>query len=77
MLNRLGNLSMSGTFLIRSLPLVIIADNSPNLYNISFFPDRQNFSVTDGSIWIQYLFRYSEIFQKLNFHVVRWKSTFV
>jgi len=32
-------------------------------------------SVTDGSIWIQYLARCSEIFKKPNFRVVKWAWT--
>jgi len=46
-------------------------DNSPNMHNTGFFP------VCDGSIWILYLARYSKIFKKPNFQVVKWKSTFI
>jgi len=59
-----------------SLPLIIV-DNSPNLHNTGFFPDCFLLSVTNGSIWIPYLARYSEIFKKPNFQVVKWKSTFI
>jgi len=52
-------------------------DHSPLMHNTGFFPDCQLLSVTDGSIWIPYLARYPEIFQKPNFQVVKWKSTFI
>jgi len=42
------------------------------MHNTGFLPDCQLLSVTDGSIWIPYLPRYLEIFQKPNFHVVKW-----
>ena len=41
-----------------------------NLHNTGFFPDYNLLSVTDGSIWIPYLARHSEIFKKPNFQVV-------
>jgi len=41
------------------------------MHNTGFFPDCQLLSVTDGSIWIPYLTRYSEIFKKPNFHFFR------
>ena len=77
MLNCLGNLSIIGTFLISSLPPLIIVDNSPNMHNTSFFADCFLLSVTDGSIWIPYLAIYSETFKRPNFQVVKWKSTFI
>jgi len=60
----------------RSLPLIIV-DNSPNMHNTGFFPDCYILSVTDGSLWIPFLARYSEIFKKPNFQVIKWKSTFI
>jgi len=74
---RQDNLRLIGTFLIRFLPPLIIVENSPNMHNTGFFPDCYLLSVTDGSIWIPYLARYSEIFKKPNFEVVKWKSTFI
>ena len=59
-----------------SLPLIIVG-NSPNMHNTGFFPDCHLLSLTDGSIWIPYLARYSEIFKKSDFQVVKWKSTFI
>jgi len=50
----------------RSLPLMIV-DNSPNMHNTGFFPDCWLLSVTNGSIWIPYLARYSEIFKETQF----------
>jgi len=47
------------------------------MHNTGFFPDCYPLSVTDGSIWIPYLARYSEILKKPNFQVVKWKSTFI
>jgi len=41
------------------------------MHNIGFFPDCHLLSVTDGSIWIPSLARYSEIFEKPNFQVVK------
>ena len=56
---------MSNTFLIRSFLPLIIVDNRPNMHNTGFFPDCYYLlSVTNGSIWIPYLTRYSEIFKK-------------
>jgi len=56
---------MSNTFLIRFSLHLIIVDNSPNMHNTGFFPDYYYLlSVTNGSIWIPYLARYSEIFKK-------------
>ena len=65
-LMRQGNLSITGTFLIRMLPPLIIVDNSNNK---GFLPDCYLLSVTDGSIWIPYLARYLEIFKKPDFQV--------
>ena len=70
-----GNLSITGIFLIRSLPPPDIRGNTQQ-EQYGFLPD--SFFVTNGSIWKPYLTRYSRIFQKPNFHVVKWKSlTFV
>jgi len=66
MLNRLGNLSIIGTFLTARSPPLIILDNSPHMHNTGFFSDCCLLSVTDGSIWIPYLARYSEMFKKPN-----------
>jgi len=77
MLNCLGNLSIIGTFLIILLPPVMIADNNPHLHNTGYFLDCYLLSVTDRSIWIPYLARYSERIKKHNFQVVKWKSTFI
>jgi len=76
MLNRLGNLAWVALFWsARSLPLIIV-DNCPNMHNTDFFPICYFLSVTDGSIWIPYLARYSEIFKKPNFQVeVRGKRS--
>ena len=41
-----------------------------NLHNTGFFPDYYLLSVTDESIWIPYLARYSEIFKKPNLQLV-------
>jgi len=76
-LMRQGNLSMNGMFLISLLPPPDNRDDSPNMHNASFFLDCYLLLVTDGSIWIPYLARYSEIFKKPNFQVVKWKSTFI
>jgi len=76
-LMRQGNLFMSNIFLIRCVPPLVIVDNSPNMHNTGFFPDCHLFSLTDGSIWILYLARYSKIFKKPNCQVVKWKSTFI
>jgi len=59
-----------------SLPLIFV-DNSPNLHNTGLFPDCYLLSITDKSIWIPYFARYSDIFRKPNFQVVKWKSTFI
>jgi len=56
---------------------MIIVDTSPLMHNTGFYPDCQLLAVTDWSIWIPYLARYSEIFKKPNFQVVKWKSTFL
>ena len=56
---------------------MIIVDNIPNMHNTGFFPDCYLLSVIDGSIWIPHFARYLEIFKKLNFQVVKWKSTFI
>jgi len=79
MLNWQGSFSMTGTFLIRLslLEIIVDSDNSSNIHNTGFFPDCQLLSVTDGSICIPYLARYSEIFKEPNFQVVKWKSTFI
>jgi len=53
----------------RSISLIFV-DNSPSMHNTDFFPDSYLLSVTNGSIWIPYLARYSEIFKKPNFQVV-------
>jgi len=37
------------------------------MHNTGFFPDCHLLSLTNGSIWILYLARYSEIFKKPNF----------
>jgi len=37
-------------------------DNSSNKHHTGFFPDCHLLSLIDGSIWIPYLARYSEIF---------------
>jgi len=47
------------------------------MHDTGYFPDCYLLSVTDRSIWIPYLARYSEIFKKPNFQVVKWKSTFI
>jgi len=47
------------------------------MHNTGFFPNCCLLSVTNGSIWIPYLARYSEIFKKPNFQVVKWKSMFI
>ena len=47
------------------------------MHNTGFFPDCYLLSVTDGSISIPYLARYSEIFKKPNFQAVKWMSTFI
>jgi len=60
----------------RPLPLIIV-QNSPNMHNTGFFPDCHLLSLTNGSIWIPYLARYSLIFRKPIFQVVIWKSTFI
>jgi len=60
----------------RSLPLIIV-DNCPHMHNTGFFPNCSLLSATNGSIWIPYLARYSEIFKKPNLQVVKWKSTFI
>ena len=66
-----GNLFKGHTFLSDHSPPLIIVDNSPNMHNTGLFPDCQLLSLTHGSIWIPYLARYSEIFKKLNFQVVK------
>ena len=60
----------------RSLPKIIV-DNSPNMHNTGFFPDCYLLSLTDGSILIPYLARYSKIFKKPNFQAIKRKSTFI
>jgi len=44
------------------------------MHDTGYFPDCYLLSVTDRSIWIPYLARYSEIFKKTNFEEVKWKS---
>jgi len=68
--------SLALSWLDRSVTLIIV-DASPNLHNTGFFPDCYLLWVTDGSIRMPYLARYSEIFKKLNFQVVKSKSTFI
>jgi len=65
----------------RSIPLIIV-DDSPNMHNTGSVPDCCLLSVTNGSICIPYLTRpylarYSEIFKKPNFQVIKWKSTLI
>jgi len=47
------------------------------MHNTGFFPDCHLLSLTGGSIWMPYLARYSEIFKKFYFQVVKWKSTLI
>jgi len=50
-------------------------DNCPHIHNAGFFPDCCFLTVIYGCIWIPYVARYSEIFKKSNFQVLRWKSS--
>jgi len=70
---RQGNLVKRDNVLVTSLPLNFV-DNSPNMHNTCFFSDCLLLSVTNGSIWIPHPAKYSEIFEKHNREVVKWKS---
>ena len=74
--NCLGNLSMSGTFLISSLPPPDNCGLKPQHAQYRLLSRLLLSFSNNGSIWIQYLDWYSEIFQQPNFQVVKWKSTF-
>jgi len=65
--------------IILDLPFGFPINHIISLHNTGFFPDCCLLSVTNGSIWIPYLARYSEIFKKPNFQVVKaWsKFTFI
>jgi len=56
------------SWLDRSLSMLFV-DNSPNMHNTGFFQGCILLSVTNVSIWILCLVRYSEIFKKPNFQV--------
>jgi len=47
------------------------------MHNTGYFPECYPFSVTNGSMWIPYLAKYSEIFNKPNFQVLLFKFFWV